>query len=101
MKVLTLIAALTLSTSIQAEESKSGDMCESVEGLARTIMTQRQKGASLLKMMKLSEIAVSRLLIKKAFEESRYNTKSIQDRIINEFANNWYAACLSNEAKDK
>ena len=89
MKKLILIAALTLSTAVQA------NTCEEIENFARTIMDNRQSGVSLVSMIKVvKDHKLGKKMVIDAYESPIFNGKAYKDKTINEFANKWYMTCI-------
>ena len=95
MRKLILIATLTLSTVAQA------DYCQEIEGLARTIMNNRQNDVPLVSMIKtLKDSELAKKMTLDAYEKPMFSGKAYKDKSINKFANTWYMACLkSNKTK--
>ncbi len=92
MKKLLLVALLTCS-SVQAET-----YCEGIESLSRTIMSARQADVALIDAMKaISDSKVTKMLVLEAYKKNLWSTDRYKEKAINEFANTWYMACLSNE----
>ncbi len=99
MKALTIALALTISTAALAE-SKSKTTCERVESLARVTMKLRQNGVALKNVLNQDgETSFTRSMLLAAYSKPRFNTKSIQDRVIEDFANKYFLACLKLENK--
>ena len=101
MNKLALIAtALFFSgAAIAAErhDDKRSDFCNSVYGLAGSIMTARQHGGSMPDMMKIAidnDSKMSEEMVKEAFSKSKYSTESIQKEVIADFSNEWYLTCI-------
>lgn len=98
--VLIAIALVFSSTAIAAEQSdkKRSVVCNSVYGLAGSIMTARQHGASMPDLMKIAidnDSKMSEEIVKEAFSISRFSTKSIQEEAISDFSNRWYLMCFN------
>ncbi len=94
MKKLLLVALLTCS-SAQAEEAT---FCENIESLSRSIMKSRQADSPLRGMIDMaSKNKLIKIMVLRAYKEHLWATKKMKEKAINEFANTWYMACLSNE----
>lgn len=94
MKKLILLTAL-LSSSVMADDS-----CSQFYGLGETIMKSRQNGVPLPTMMGVVNEAdkglkdVLKDVVVNAYSQPRYNSKDLQIKVINEFANDLYVQCL-------
>ncbi len=94
MKKLILLTAL-LSTITIADDS-----CSQFYGLGEAIMKSRQSGVPLPTIMKItnnSDVDFKDALkdvIVSAYSKPRYNSKDLQIKVINEFANDLYLQCL-------
>jgi hypothetical protein len=97
-----IISIILLSSSVHAEENDIYSLCSDLSGLSNKIMTARQNGASMPKLMdamtnkipdgKLNNIV--RELIISAYETSRYNSEEIKARKISDFENETYLSCV-------
>jgi hypothetical protein len=106
------LAAATLVAASFTTPAVAMDMCEMLEGMARSTMAARQKGAPLSAILKIADQihvykdedidtgqnARIRKLMRSvtfdAFEKPRYSTERAKTHTINEFANSWYLSCL-------
>jgi len=101
MKALTALALailMALSTTALAEEEKAS--CEQIASIAKTIMTSRQGGVSMVSVMGVARD--SELLQKMtvdAYEQGRYFSKEIQERQIQNFHDKWYMWCFKIDAQ--
>jgi len=93
--LLTIIAFSFIATSAYADDWRK--TCDSYGGLAETIMSGRQSGTSMAKMMKvLNNDEGSELfekLIIAAYDRPRYSTEQMQKRSIEEFRDKMYLEC--------
>lgn len=81
------------------EEAKQ--VCTGASELARSIMTARQNGAPMSKMMEIESASdsssvgnVTRLMVISAYDKPRYSTPEIVAREISDFENEMYLACI-------
>lgn len=99
-RFLTAIAAALLTVSPVTAAAPRPDICPTVETLARTIMEGRQVGVPMTKMMEVADNQgdnpmgrLIRALIVAAFEKPRYMTAEIQQREVDDFANEAALEC--------
>jgi len=97
--ILLVIVATALSTSSAFSQSQS--LCESVEKIARGIMTKRQNGESMSAIMRTADSVesevlqnLSRSMIIDAYETPRFHTKEYKNNVIGDFADKYYLACV-------
>ena len=92
MKTLIATLALLMALSVPAQAEPAS--CQQIAELAKSIMTARQKGVSMSKVM---EIAGDNKLFKEmmvdAYETGRYIVESNQRRETADFRDKWYLAC--------
>lgn len=94
MKNLIIATTLTLASA----SSFAYERCEYISEVATVLMENRQLGASMAKMMEImvkdeSDVLYKEMVIK-AYEVPQYQVAKNQQREINDFANNWYLACV-------
>ena len=100
-----LAATMTLSATVSAEVSDY-DRCKVVSSFAEAIMSARQSGVTYSKLYEITvdskdgTAPLARLMIKGAFETSKYSTKEYQDQKSKEFGNLFFNLCI-NEKADK
>jgi len=95
MKTLLAILAIMLTTSLQAK-----DNCIGLSELSETIMSNRQHGTDITKLVKLfqkPQYATMRPYVTakaiEAYEEPRYSTTEYQDNAIADFKNDAFLEC--------
>ncbi len=99
MKTLIIVLALAISTTAIAKDKPT--TCERVESLARVTMKLRQNGVSLKRVLgQDNETEYTRNMLLAAYSKPRYNTKAVQDRVIGDFANKYFLACLKFKSKE-
>jgi len=93
--LLTIIAFSFIATSVYADDWRK--TCDSYGELAESIMSGRQSGTSMAKMMKvIGDNEGSDLfekLIIAAYDSPRYSTEGMQKRSIEEFRDEVYLEC--------
>jgi len=85
-----------------AASSHADEVCDSIAGIAATVMTARQNGADMAPLVAAirgvegsdSEKRVALEIIADAFSEPMYTTPAIRERAISEFRNKWYLVCF-------
>ncbi len=94
--ILSIAIAILGVTSAQAQVN-----CEQVNRLAKSVMSARQSGVALSDMLKVLDSPdiktsgpLTRAVIMEAFEHPRYNTESVQQRTITEFASQHMLMCI-------
>jgi len=94
--ILSIAIAILGVTSAQAQVN-----CEKFGGMAKSIMAARQSGAALSDMLKILDSPnittagpLARAVIMEAFEHPRYNSASVQQRTITEFASQHMLMCI-------
>jgi len=101
-KYLVAAVATVLLTSVTIyKEAQAQVNCEKFGGMAKSIMEARQSGAALSDMLKILDSPnittagpLARAVIMEAFDQPRYNTASVQQRTINEFASQQMLMCM-------
>lgn len=95
MNKLILILAITLTTSVQAK-----DNCISLAEISANIMSNRQHGTDITKLINLinkprfaTQKPYAQIKIIDAYNEPRYSTTEYQDQAIADFKNEAYLEC--------
>lgn len=86
--IAAIALALTLATSAQA------DKCQDAGDLAESVMTARQNGTPISRLMEIAngqEVIVKMVLM--AYGKPRYSTDEFQSRAIEDFRNLWEIGC--------
>ena len=98
MKKFLVAAVLVVSTAQAQAESET--VCEVVHSVATAVMSNRQAGVPVTTMMGVIENAednqVTRTMaemVKEAYSRSRFQSESIRQRAIEDFANDWATKC--------
>ena len=92
LTALTLAILMALSTTAAAEEEQAS--CEQIADLAKSIMTARQKGVSMVEMMGVGEDgSLTEVIVVDAYEEGRYRVEANQQRRIADFRDEWFMVC--------
>ena len=92
LTALTLAILMALSTTATALAKPAS--CEQIAELAKSIMTARQKGVSMVEMMGVGEDgSLTEVIVVDAYEEGRYRVEANQQRRIADFRDKWYMAC--------
>lgn len=98
MKKLLLAVALTTALTAPVHAEKAS--CEDIAGLAKSVMSARQNGVSLSKLIKITgKDNLMKTMVMLAYDETRFSTKKFQDRAVSKFENKWMLACLKNSEK--
>jgi len=92
------ILAITLVMASTAAFAQEQTPCENVQELAFTIMKVRQSGVPMVKMYKVAkgEKAVEQMVIA-AYDMPQFNTESIKQRTIQDFADNMFLQCVKQQ----
>lgn len=91
---------LILLTALLSAPTIADDSCSQFYGLGETIMKSRQNGVPLPTMMGVVNDAdkdlksILKEVVVNAYSQPRYNSKDLQIKVINEFANDLYVECL-------
>jgi hypothetical protein len=96
------LSIILISSSVFAEENDIYSLCSDLSGLSNKIMTARQNGVAMSKLMEAMTNKVPdeqlnnivRELIISAYETSRYNSEEIKARKISDFENETYLSCI-------
>ena len=96
-QILIATAALFFWSNSAAASDDDG-FCSTVEAFAKGIMIQRQNGGSFSEMMGKARTGDTweGLLIeitRQAFDQPRFYTNEVIDRVSTDFANEWAADC--------
>jgi hypothetical protein len=106
-----LIAYPVLSYAEEKSIPSKTEQCTEIELLANTIMTVRQAGVSMSKIMKSintveliseNDILMNELgttLIVEAYEMSRFSSESYKKRAIEDFSNKAFLTCFKTLSK--
>ena len=90
LTALTLAILMALSTTATALAKPAS--CEQIAELAKSIMTARQKGVSMVEMMG-EDGSLTEVIVVDAYEEGRYRVEANQQRRIADFRDEWFMAC--------
>lgn len=97
MIALSFVAAFATSPAM-AERATQADIdrtCAAMSGLARKIMEARQSGAEMSAMLVAADgNEMARAMVMDAYSESLFQTESIRNRVIDEFANSTHLTCI-------
>lgn len=95
MKKLLITTVLLASFTLSAEEPTVNANCSTIETLSREIMTSRQVGVPLSKMLEITPHGtLGRKLTIIAYSSPVYSTVQYQQRAINNFANEALLECV-------
>ena len=97
-----LVAGLLAGGAVWAEDSGE-DMasCAQYARLAEAVMRLRQMGGSLQTVLEVAEAGTfSETIILNAWERPRVSTESVQRRIVQDFADEVYLACIRVQGRD-
>lgn len=96
MKKLLIAAAMTLSLGAAADEK--ADTCSDINALAESIMSSRQAGVDMAKMMTVAKNSgiekLARILIIAAYEQPQFNGEDYRRKSVAEFKNKVYLQCV-------
>ncbi len=84
-----LAALLVFSTGAYA------GFCEDVNDLAEQVMTKRQQGFQMERIYNTVTGEFAKAMVEDAYSQPFYHTDEIKERAIDEFANDYYRACVS------
>jgi hypothetical protein len=98
MKKVLLAVLVSVSFGVSAADKPDPhEICSNGEELARTIMKSRQIGVSLSSIMAIAKEqgaeSVKHIALM-AYDKPRYSTEEMQQRSIEDFANEVYLSCL-------
>lgn len=101
MRICTIfVVCFTMSavSTVTVGDQKNRDQCSKISDAASQIMTARQEGVSMSKMMEApSEGALGDLLREitvAAYEKSRYSTGPMKQKAVEDFHNDVYLDCI-------
>ena len=88
------IGAAVIALTV-ADQAKANDACENMATLAGLVMESRQKGVPMVKAYNAAGgNNVIQDMVVLAYEMPRFNTASIKERAIKEYANKWFLSCI-------
>lgn len=100
MKTVNVAIAMIIAIAIAPAMASGGsepnirEVCGSYSEMARTIMTERQRGVSMREMMDRADgREPHQTMVIQAYDEIGYSTSQVQQRTINKFADGWYLDC--------
>lgn len=104
MLCISLLAVTLIAPVSYADDS----VCSSIANLANMVMTNRQAGVPLTKMIELTEAGakkevqkfIKRIIIR-AYDHPRYYGATWQHRVIIDFENEIYLECIKQEVQDE
>ena len=91
--LLALTLTLTLPTFAAAEVPMS-EFCPKIEQLSRSVMTARQAGVPMRKVMEIAESDVTVSMVTEAYGYSAYSIQENRERAIQDFEDQWYLRCV-------
>jgi hypothetical protein len=97
MKKLILAVALTLSASTVVAETAADKYayCESMAGLAESMMNVRQAGKSLSSMLAITTNEAFKPLLINAYQTPVFSTEKYKQDAINKHRDDVHTACLT------
>lgn len=96
-RAIVILFSLIVVTPVKADSWR--ELCSSYSDLSEKIMTNRQSGVAMSKMMSTvdgQKDAMSKVIeeiIIEAYEKPRYSTERMQKRTIEDFRNSIYLTC--------
>ena len=104
--VATVLVILLFSNNIFSQELSHKQMishCNDISELARTIMTKRQNGVTMRKMMNVEFNEQVRELVHgliiAAYDVAKFNSSEYKNKYINRFENEVYSMCIKEMKK--
>ena len=89
-----LVLSVAVSAPVFADEAPSVN-CTELSGVARAVMSARQTGVPMHKVMAVAgDNVIYKRFVMESFEEHQYSSKSVRDQVINEYGNKWHLICL-------
>ena len=88
-KIIIAILLALAATTAQA------DTCSNIYDFAETIMEQRQKGASIVKMMNTTDNKILHSIVRQAYSRPQYNMPENRVDAVNRFANDISLQCFA------
>ena len=99
-----IVAAAFIATLSAPAQSEVGEFCTGIYELSKQVMTSRQGGVSLIRMLEVVErlkgTELDKSIVMDAFEYDVYATEKYKQQTINDFSNSYLLACLKGEAKN-
>jgi len=96
----TMTLAFVVPASADAEEVDVDEYCGVIHGLATTVMTKRQKGIAVTKLMAIAEgKPMVGNIIMAAYRQHRFMATTYQQGAIDDFANDTYLECMREMGK--
>ena len=92
-KSICIIAALS-AAPVAAQAQTVSETCEKVGELAGLIMTARQNGAAISKVMAAMDADSFEKLVINAYEQPRYSGQEYKKRAVEDFRNEVETACF-------
>lgn len=92
--LIALITAVSFSVSAKSDTEIINEYCDVIGKTASGIMTSRQKGTSIMPMLKIFKKEVSRQLVLEAYDSPKYGTYKHKQQSITEFSNKAVIKCL-------
>jgi hypothetical protein len=103
---LIFVSAFAFAQSTHAQGWQSN--CKAFEHLARSIMTARQNGEDISKLIGVADDPtradakdLTTKLIFSAYKQPRYQTEDMQQKAIDDFSNDTYLGCVEAAAGSK
>jgi ABC-type Na+ efflux pump permease subunit len=102
MKNTILIVAILFSTTAFAKPVNTDEQfCREISGLAKTTMSLRQEGVSVVRQMEILEETganevlgrMMEVVIEDAYKQPAFSTSEYKLRTATEFSNKWYIGC--------
>lgn len=110
IKAVLIGACLLCSMPAMANDAKE-EMCPSLSSLAETVMTARQKGVPMNKLMGVlssSQLGqeptlkdVIRTMVIEAYNRTKFNSTQYQQEAAVEYGNEWNVACWQSKLGEK
>ena len=96
-----LLALLLNSSTLWADdgEKKKPDVCATYHELATMVMSARQKGVSLVKMMGIAGDEMTKSLVMSAYDKPQYSGEEYRTKAVEEFANERALMCYKERGK--
>jgi 3-hydroxyisobutyrate dehydrogenase-like beta-hydroxyacid dehydrogenase len=90
-----ILAAMLLAPAVNASEPTKQDLCKSFATYAETVMTARQNGATLVKMLDIAaDSEIAQAIIIDAYQSPSYSTDKYKTNAAVEFSNKVLLTCL-------
>jgi hypothetical protein len=94
----------------QKADADNFDHCESYSDIAFHMMKARQAGVSMEEQMRIADEmsakanmdnGIFRAMVIDAYQGSRYSSKSVQYKVMEDFRDKWYLACVEDAMRKK